>query len=110
MTAPRGPLALLTAFLVVTGVTLLVWAPGQTRAWGLLLGAAAGLAVVALLASLPSSDGPREITDESVAALIATGGVLLVLLGVAVGLWLILVGAGVIAGGLVALARERGAA
>jgi hypothetical protein len=104
--APRAPLALLCLFLLLSGGTLLVWAPGRAQLWGLLLGAAACAGVIGLLAALPAPDGPREIADESVATLIATGGALLVLLGVAVGLWLVLVGLGVVAGGLVGVSRD----
>jgi hypothetical protein len=102
----RAALGLLAGLLTVTGGMLLVWDPGRPALYGLLLGAAAGAAVVALLAGMPATDAARSIADESVSALIATVGALMVLLGVAVGLWLVLVGAGVLAGGIAGVARE----
>jgi hypothetical protein len=102
----RTPLGLLAGFLTITGAVLLVWAPGKPGLFGLLLGAAAGIGVVALLARPAAPDAVRVIADESVATLIATTGALMILLGVAVGLWLVLIGAGVLTGGLAGVVRE----
>jgi hypothetical protein len=110
VSAPRTPLALLALFLLVTGGTLLVWAPDRPGLWALLVGAAAGIGLFALAAGLPVADEPRTISDESVPTLIATAGVLLVLLGIAVGAWMVLVGLGVLAGGLVGVVRDLRAA
>ena len=105
MTA-RRPLALLTALLLLTGGVLLAWDPGRPALAGLLFGAATALGVIALLAREPAGDGVRAIPDESVTALIATAGALMILLGVAVGLWLVLIGTGVLVGGLAGVVRE----
>jgi hypothetical protein len=102
----RSPLGLLAGFLAISGGVLLAWAPGKPGLYGLLLGAAAAIAVVALLARPAEPDAARVIADESVSALIATAGALMILLGVAVGLWLVLVGAGVLVGGIAGVARE----
>jgi hypothetical protein len=106
VSGPRAPLALLALFLLATGGTLLVWAPDRPGLWALLVGAAAGVGLFALAAGLPVADEPRTISDESVPTLIATGGFLLVLLGIAVGAWMVLVGFGVLAGGLVGVVRD----
>lgn len=105
MTARAG-LALLTGCQFASGATLLVWDPGRPLLYGLLLGAAAGTGVIALIAHPAAPDAPREISDESVTTLIATAGALMILLGVAVGLWLVLIGAGVLAAGLAGVLRE----
>jgi hypothetical protein len=102
----RAPLGLLAGLLASSGVVLLVWAPGKPWLYGMLLGAATAIAVLALLARPAAPDAPRVIADESVRALIATTGALMVLLGVAVGLWLVLAGAGVLVGGIAGVARE----
>jgi hypothetical protein len=102
----RVPLGLLAGFLATSGTVLLVWAPGKPGLYGLLLGAAAAIAVLAVLARPVAPDAARVIADESVSALIATTGALMILLGVAVGLWLVLVGAGVLIGGIAGVARE----
>jgi hypothetical protein len=102
----RAALGLLALFLTASGVVLLVWAPDKPELYGLLLGAAAAVAVLALLARLQAPDATRVIADESVSSLIATAGGLMILLGVAVGLWLVLVGIGVLIGGAAGVARE----
>jgi hypothetical protein len=102
----RAGLALLTGCLLATGMTLLIWDPGRPQLYGLLLGAAAGTGIIALLARPAAPDAPREISDDSVTTLIATAGALMILLGIAVGLWLVLIGAGVLAGGLAGVLRE----
>ena len=105
MTA-RAALGLLAGLLLASGATLLVWDADQPALGGALLGAAAGIAVLALLAREPADDRVRAIPDDSVTALIATSGALLILLGVAVGLWLVLIGTGVLVGGLAGVVRE----
>ncbi len=105
MTA-RSALGLLAALLAISGGILTVWDAGRPMLYGMLLGAAAGIAVIALLAGRPAPDVAREISDESVAAMIAAIGALLILLGVAVGLWLVLIGGGVLVAGLAGVARE----
>jgi hypothetical protein len=103
---PRAALALLAGLLLISGTTLLAWAPDRPQLYGLLLGAAAGAATLALLAGLPSPDAPRNIANESVTVLVATVGALMVLLGVAVGLWLVLLGVGVFVGGIGGVVRD----
>jgi hypothetical protein len=49
---------------------------------------------------------PMMLSDESVATCAVAGGIALALLGAGFGLWLILIGAGLLAGGCVGLAFE----
>jgi predicted phage tail protein len=102
----RTPLALLAGLLALSSAVLLVWAPGKPGLYGLLLGATAGVATLALVARDQPPEAARAIADESVSALIATAGALMILLGVAVGLWLVLIGIGVLVGGIAGVVRE----
>lgn len=77
-----------------------------------MLGSAAGLCLVAglfvwMLDARARSDDPvRRISDESFATATLMVGLALVLLGAGFGLWLILIGAGVVALGTGGLVRE----
>jgi O-antigen/teichoic acid export membrane protein len=75
----------------------------------LLGGAAAGVLVLALVATLTGEarERRRPIPDLSVATAIAAAGVAAMVLGAELGTWLLLIGAGVAAGGLASLVRER---
>jgi hypothetical protein len=68
---------------------------------------AAGLVVWALDARQSRGERPRLIADGSVATVALVVGVAVALLGAGFGLWLILIGAGIVALGLGGIAREQ---
>jgi hypothetical protein len=77
---------------------------------GLLVGAAVGTLVLALLALFARGPSRRFVPDVSLATVLTGVGIALAVAGVAVGTWLVLVGAGLTLVGLAAVARElRGA-
>jgi hypothetical protein len=67
----------------------------------------AGLVVWALDVRRGQVEGPRLITDSSVATIALIIGVAVALIGAGFGLWLILVGVGITALGLGGLVREQ---
>ncbi len=67
----------------------------------------AGLALWALDARHGRGERPRLITDSSLATVTLTVGLAVALLGAGFGLWLILIGAGIIALGLGGVVREQ---
>jgi hypothetical protein len=104
--SPVSVLCVLDGFLLVTAATLFAWAPHMLLTWGLLAGTAVVTGLLMGLSAAAREEADREISDESVTTLVATVGVLLVLLGVAVGAWLLLVGVGVLLAGLVGVFRD----
>ncbi|HEY2140938.1 MAG TPA: hypothetical protein VGG98_02610 [Solirubrobacteraceae bacterium] len=67
----------------------------------------AGLVVWALDVCRGQDEGPRLITDSSVATVALVIGVAVALVGAGFGLWLILIGAGITALGLGGVVREQ---
>jgi hypothetical protein len=68
---------------------------------------AAGLVVWALDAHQARGKRPRLITDSSIATVTLVFGLAVTLLGAGFGLWLILIGAGILALGLGGVIREQ---
>jgi hypothetical protein len=68
---------------------------------------AAGLVVWALDRRQARGEHPRAITDSSIATVTLVIGLAVALLGAGFGLWLILIGAGVLALGLGGVMREQ---
>ncbi len=66
-----------------------------------------GLVVWALDIRQGQVDGPRLITDSSVATIALVVGVAVALIGAGFGLWLILIGVGITALGLGGVVREQ---
>jgi hypothetical protein len=74
---------------------------------GLLFGAAAVTLVLAGLAVRAREPRRRLLRDISLATAVAAVGAGLAVVGSAIGLWLVLIGAGVLALGLAGLVKER---
>jgi hypothetical protein len=94
---------------------LWIWSPGDELAIGLLGGAA--LAALALAAALavasrrsPSEPVLRRVPDLSPATALVALAVVAMLLGARAGLWLVSIGAGLLALGIGSLVRELNAA
>src|SRR5262249_40155330 len=102
--------------LAMLALGLLAWSSTLRSTWLVLAGAAAVATAVAGVAVSVASrrlGEPRLVPDFSLAPPVAAGGLLLVLVAVAAGRWLVLVGLGVLAlaGGMLVreLVAQRGA-
>ena len=106
---PAGlPLVAWGAFVALLGVGLLAWSGTLAGPWLLLASSGTACAacgfVVGLL--LPDADRRRAVPDISLSPTVMAGGVLVLLVAVAAGRWLVLLGLGVIALGAGGLVRE----
>jgi drug/metabolite transporter (DMT)-like permease len=97
---------------VNTAVMATVFHENPTSVW-LLGGAAAATAIVALLlwvrrrrAAGEDPDAERRVTEVSVASALVGTALALMLLGAQFGVWLVLIGGGLLAAGLGGVARE----
>jgi hypothetical protein len=103
---PSVVLLVWAGMLAALGLLLLGWTT-KPLLLGLLFGAAALTAILAVLAWRGRAPERRVVPDVSVATVLVALGLALLVTGTAFGLWLILIGAGISVVGLVAVARER---
>jgi hypothetical protein len=92
--------------LAALALVLLAWTRSALEN-GLLFGAAAGVLLLAGLAIRAREPRRRVVPDLSLPTAVAAAGLGLAIAGSAFGTWLVLIGAGVLAVGLVGLVRER---
>ena len=105
MTGPRAP-AVWGVLLLITGAGLAIWSGSLLAAAPLL---AAGLAGLAIGAAARGAHGDRDHVagHAGAGAGIAAVALTLMLLGVAAGLWITLIGAGLLLVAAADLIRER---
>jgi hypothetical protein len=96
------------ALLLVLAALLLFWDDDPLQL-GLLAGAAGVAVLVALAVVLRRRAGPSRVPDASPAVAVVALGLALLAAGFAVGPWLLLPGAGLVALGTFGLVRRRGA-
>ena len=103
-----APLVLLAwALLLAVHTTVLVALGGDTLEVALLGGAAAGVAVLALVVALRRrDDGPRAVRDLSPPAALAAVAVAGLVVGSELGMWLLLISGGLLVLALGGLVRE----
>jgi hypothetical protein len=114
-TAAGAAVAVWGALLAGLALMLALWAPGDELANLLLWGAALGAAVLAAALTVVARRAPAEprvraVPDMSPGAALVALGLIAVLLAAPAGLWLVFVGAGLIALGAANLVRELTAA
>jgi hypothetical protein len=105
----KGPplVFLAWALLLAVHTTVLVALGGDTLEVALLGGAAAGVAVLALLAALRGrAEGPRVVPDLSPPAALAAVAVAGLVVGSELGTWLVLIAGGLLVVALAGLVRE----
>ncbi len=105
MTGSRAPAAW-GALLLVSGAVLAIWAGSLLAAAPLLAAGVAGLAIGAA-ARGPRTDRDHVAGRAGAGAAVAAVALTLMLLGVAAGLWVTLIGAGLLLVAGAALIRER---
>ena len=106
MTRPSVVFLVWAGLLTALALALLAWTRSALEN-GLLFGAAAGVLLLAGLALRAREPRRRIVPDLSFPTALAAAGVGLAVAGSAFGMWLVLIGAGVLALGLVGLVRER---
>ena len=96
------------AWLTVLVSVLLVWTPGDWLQWLPFVAAAGGAWLLGLFLLLRrrAAGEPRLVPDLSPATVLVALGAAALLNGASFGLWLVLVGAGILAIGLAGLVRE----
>ena len=107
MIRPSAVLAVWGAMLAVLALVLALWSPPQ-YAWALLAGAALGLVPLGWLMLVPGgrSDEPKAVPDTSLPTVVVAAGVAVIVLGLAAGPWLAVIGVEILALGGFALIRE----
>ncbi len=107
MIRPATVLAFWGALLAVLGLVLALFSPPQ-YAWALLAGAAVALAPLGALMLVPGRgrEGRRALPDTSLPTVAIAAGIALLVLGLAAGIWLVGIGAEVLALGLFGLVME----
>ena len=107
MIRPSVVLAGWGAMLTVLAVVLLLWSPPQDE-WALLAGAAIGLVPLGWIMLAPGgrSDEPRPIPDTSLPTVVVATGIAVIVLGLAAGPWLAVIGGEILLLGAIALIRE----
>jgi hypothetical protein len=107
MIRPSVVLAGWGALLALLGLVLALFSPPQYT-WALLAGAALALAPlgVVMLATGAGDRESRAIPDTSLPTVIVAGGLAVIAVGLAAGVWLVAIGVEVLALGLFFLVRE----
>lgn len=107
MIRPGVVLAGWGAMVSVLALVLWLWSPPQ-HDWALLAGAALGLAPLGWIMLVPGgrSDEPRAIPDTSLPTVVVASGVAVIVLGLAAGVWLAVIGVEILVLGGFALIRE----
>jgi hypothetical protein len=100
------PVLAWAALLAALAAMLALWT-GDLVAVALLPGAVLVVLVVALGAARARDPVERRLPEASASSLLAAGGLALLAVGAAAGLWAALIGAGLLVGAIVAAARER---
>lgn len=107
MTRPGSVLAVWGGMLAVLSLGLALWSPPQYT-WALLAGAALALAPLGWIMLVPGgrSDEPRPVPETSLPTVVVAAGIAVVVLGLAAGPWLVVIGAELLALGVFVLVRE----
>jgi chromate transport protein ChrA len=103
---PSVVLLVWSGILLVLAIVLLAWTQ-SALVNGLLFGAAALTGVLAVVALAVREPRRRVVPDVSLATAVTGIGVALALAGSAFGVWLVLIGAGVVVLGLSGIVKER---
>ena len=101
-----APVLAWAALLAALATMLALWT-GDLVAVALLPGAVLVVLVVALGAARARDPAERRLPEASASGLLAAGGLALLAVGAAAGLWAALIGAGLLVLAIVAAARER---
>lgn len=101
-----APVLAWAALLAALATMLALWT-GDLVAVALLPGAVLVVLVVALGAARARDPAERRLPEASASGLLAAGGLALLAVGAAAGLWAALIGAGLLVVAIVAAARER---
>ena len=116
MKAAAGTVVLAwAALLAALAAMLWIWSPGDEIAIATLGGAAVATAVLGAALVIagrpaPKESRPRSVPDLSPATVLVAIALAAMLVGAEAGLWLVLLGCGLLAFGLAALVRELRAA
>jgi hypothetical protein len=107
MIRPRTVLAGWGAMLTVLALVLGLWSPPQ-YVWALLAGAALALLPLGaiMLFRAGRGDDPRALPDTSLPTVVIAGGLAVITLGLAAGVWLAAVGVEILLLGAFGLIRE----
>lgn len=108
MSWPAGPVFAWAAWLSTLATVQAVWRPDRYLPWALSAGAAtaAWLLGLYLLARRRRAEGFRMLPDLSFSVVLLALGVAAMLNGAAFGLWLVLLGGGLVLVGLGGVVRE----
>jgi hypothetical protein len=101
-----APVLAWAALLAALATMLALWT-GDLVAVALLPGAILVVLVVAVGAGRARDPAERRLPEASASSLLAAGGLALLAVGAAAGLWAALIGAGLLVIAIVAAARER---
>jgi hypothetical protein len=107
--------AVWSGFLAALALLLAIWVPGDELANLLLWGAALAAATLAVVLTIVARRAPAEpkllaVPDLSLGAVLIALGLIAMLVAGAAGLWLLYIGAGLLAFGAANLVRELRAA
>jgi Cytochrome c oxidase subunit IV len=107
MIRPSVVLAAWGVMLAILGLVLALFSPAQ-YVWALPAGAALALAPLGAIVLVPGgrTDEPRPLPDTSLPTVVVAAGVAVIALGLAVGPWLVVIGAEILALGTFGLIRE----
>lgn len=101
-----GPLLAWACIMTALGTMLAIWSEGSASALLFLVGPIPLAALAAWNRARPAPGGPRLLARVSLPVVVTALGAALAAIGLTGGLWLILIGAEIVAFGLVWLGRE----
>lgn len=104
----RGTFVVLAwaAWVTVLAAVLFAWTPGDWTQWAPFAGAAAGAWVLGIVLLVRRLRARGLVPDFSPGAVLVAAGLAALAQGASLGVWLVYVGAGLVAVGLAAVVRE----